>query len=366
MWHENQEWRTAYVAVTRARSRLYASGAWWVGSPAPLKNPTRPSPLFELIERRATTRGSHPPAGTRPQHLRLGGVGESPDPVFQEGWRLGLLRAASDPSWPARRAAELDTFELFEHERAELEALSRGSAVREPAVAEEGIEASVTGLVTFAICPRRYSWSEVDRLPRRPSAAARRGARVHRQIELRNLGMVPFEEMSVDLYDVTVGEEPAGDPFQAFERSRFAAAKPRYVEVPFELALRNGARIRGRADAVYVDGITEVVDFKTGRPPSSPEAKTQLEAYALALVETGLATPPMRVTFAFLGGGIFEESEDVDAAWIDDARSHLEALTSAIGTGEFPATPSSSCRSCDFVRFCEQGRAWLEAAGVSP
>src|SRR5690606_41907334 len=44
-----QEWRTAYVAVTRARRRLYVSGAHWYGSPAPTQKPAEPSALFELV-----------------------------------------------------------------------------------------------------------------------------------------------------------------------------------------------------------------------------------------------------------------------------------------------------------------------------
>ena len=42
--HEAAEWRTAYVAVTRARHRLYLSGGFWQGG----KQPQPPSPLLEM------------------------------------------------------------------------------------------------------------------------------------------------------------------------------------------------------------------------------------------------------------------------------------------------------------------------------
>ncbi|MCK5424160.1 MAG: ATP-dependent helicase, partial [Emcibacter sp.] len=41
-----QEWRTAYVAATRAKDRLYISGAHWYGTPEPRKRAVAPSELF--------------------------------------------------------------------------------------------------------------------------------------------------------------------------------------------------------------------------------------------------------------------------------------------------------------------------------
>jgi hypothetical protein len=75
----------------------------------------------------------------------------------------------------------------------------------------------VTGLVTYASCPRRYYWSEVDRLPRRPSAAARRGVDVHRRIELHSLGRLPLFDLDSDSYDAVDGvvggqQDPAHGP----------------------------------------------------------------------------------------------------------------------------------------------------------
>ena len=65
---------------------------------------------------------------------------------------------------------------------------------------------SVTGLVTLASCPLRYRWSEIDRLPRRPSPAARRGVELHRRIEMHNRGTVAFEDATPGFYDA-VGDE---------------------------------------------------------------------------------------------------------------------------------------------------------------
>ena len=65
----------------------------------------------------------------------------------------------------------------------------------------------------------------------------------------------------------------------------------------------------------------------------------QLEAYALAVDEAGLAggrrPDGIRVTFAYCGGDDVEEiTEDVGADWLGGARIHLsELLTAARGMG---------------------------------
>ncbi|MFQ5965994.1 MAG: PD-(D/E)XK nuclease family protein [Acidimicrobiia bacterium] len=359
-----QEWRTAYVAVTRARSRLYASGAWWVGSPAPQKNPSRQSDLFELIAGHADKVVVAEKPGPRPKRIRRESNGGAPDPVFPDGWQSGLRATLADPSWPADRAAKLGVSDLFEQERQQLlDVVAQATQPAEASPTSEKVETSATGLVTYATCPRRFYWSEIDRLPRRSTKAARRGTLIHRRIELHNSGMVPFEELEADLYDRTTDEGVSGgrgDPFEAFMGSRFAEVLPRWVEIPFELQLGPSTRVRGRIDAIYTNGTTEVVDFKTGKGPSSRAARVQLEAYGLAVAETGLAEPPFQLTFAFLGQGVSEESEQADTAWLGNARSHLTKLTEAIQARNYDATPSYSCHSCDFLRFCEPGRDWVD------
>jgi DNA helicase II / ATP-dependent DNA helicase PcrA len=72
----------------------------------------------------------------------------------------------------------------------------------------------------------------------------------------------------------------------AFMASPWAGRTPVDVEVPFEMVI-GGTVVRGRIDAVFddADGAT-VVDWKTGDPPDTPEAKrhaaVQLAVYRLA------------------------------------------------------------------------------------
>lgn len=360
----NQEWRVAYVAATRARSHLLVSGAYWYGHPEPTVNPKSPSPLFELIDasphREDAGKDDLP---ERPEILRFESSDDDPDPVFPAGWIPSLRKALTDANHVTDLAREYGV-------EADTKDNEEGWAVRLFELPDEldlgpvpgQTTISVTGLVTYAGCPKQYFWSEVDRLPRRRNMAAVAGTEVHRRIELQQRGAIPFEEMDREIYDVPDGDYRPG-AFRTFEGSRFAADTAARVEAPFVIDVGNDLRVRGRIDAIYDrGGHWEIVDFKSGKPSSHPARVVQLEAYAVACDEVDFGLSPaksVRVTFAYLGDGLVEESNEVDDLWLGNARSHIEDLGRSIADESFPPTPSSMCRGCDFLRFCDAGKEFL-------
>jgi predicted RecB family nuclease len=231
-----------------------------------------------------------------------------------------------------------------------------GEMIAEP---EKARVVSVTGLVTYAQCPKRFFWSEVDPLPRRRNMAAIAGTELHRRIELHQRGQVPFEDLEPGLYDAM--DEATGEGgFKAFIDSRYGTEAARLVEAPFTFRTESGYEIRGRIDAVYErEGKWEIVDFKSGRRKDEPARLVQLQAYAVAATEVdfGLDTPEqIDVTFAYLGGGLDVHTEHADERWRRDAARNLEDLTIAIEGDRFEAVPGDWCRHCDFLRFCPEGR----------
>ena len=359
--HAVQEWRVAYVAVTRAKRRLLVTGAYWYGLPEPRLTPAQPSELFDLVEsHEASNNAGHAEPGPRPDILRAPDDGPSPDPIFDGGWQAALRMAMEDPDELARMAVArgvADEFrrlvDVWEQRLFDLDVLE----VDQPA--EPPTSISVTSLVTYAQCPKRYYWTDVDPLPRRRNPAAVRGSEIHRRIELHQRGEVPFEDLEPDLYDAVDPAEGTGG-FAAYETSRFAQRRAALVEAPFSMGMDNGYRLRGRIDAIYEEGgHWEVVDFKTGRPQDDPSRIVQLQAYAVAAhdVDLGLPKPDgLDVTFAYLGGGLSEVTTTADSRWVAEARARLLALTDAIESRRFRETPGAWCQSCDFLQFCGPGK----------
>ena len=358
--HVAQEWRAAYVAVTRARHRLYLSGSFWGSG----KRPQRPSDLFELATSLPGTVADRPlgDPGERPGLVATSPDTPSPDPVFPEGWQAALRAAAAHPG-----SVEANFPDVPYEERAEQLRLAVAALPEPPPPPDDPpLSVSVTGLVTLASCPRRFHWTEIDPLPRRPSVALKRGVEFHRKVELYNLGIVPLDELDVDLYDVadpgTEDPLPESNPYATYLASRFAAHPPRFVEVPIDLKVGQ-SRIRGRIDAVYepAPDSWEIVDYKSGIRTEDPVRRVQLEAYALAAAGGAIspAVPAnLIVTFAYFGGAAAEEvTETVDRAWLDAAEEHIAALLDQAAEGDLPATPSAACRHCDFLAFCSEGTA---------
>jgi DNA helicase-2/ATP-dependent DNA helicase PcrA len=362
-YHQAGEWRVAYVAVTRARHTLIATGSFWSDG----KNPRKPSELWTMAWELADTETVIDDPGEAPEPAGETRRTPGPDPLFGEGgWPAALRAATDDPGWlethgdlaasAAEAAAQL---------RLELGALPRPpEPLPDPAPAT-----SVTGLVTLARCPRRFKWAVIDRLPIRPSSARRRGIEFHRNVELHNLGKVPLTDLDVDLYDLTAepaGTAPAGDPFALFLGSRLAGVKPRFAEVPVDLRIGE-VRVRGRIDAVYEPepGVWEIVDYKSGRLSDDEALDVQLHAYALAAADGAIAPDiPERltVTFAFFGGDEYaERSYEVDEDWLAAARDRIDGLVDLIVTEDYEPTPSEECHRCDFLAFCTAGQAFVEA-----
>ena len=225
---------------------------------------------------------------------------------------------------------------------------------------------SVTGLVTYARCPKQFYWTVVRPLPRRSSAAARLGTELHRWIEQRagrQLSLIePEADEELDPDRLPGGVDVAAALRGSFLASPWASLDPVRVEAPFALAV-GGHLVRGRVDAVYErDGRLELVDFKTGRPAADGDraAGTQLDLYGLAAVDAWGTDPErLRTTYCYLrtdGPPLVVESE-WDASILGGVRTRLASTLDALAEARYGPTPGSWCHGCDFLSFCPAGQA---------
>jgi len=169
----------------------------------------------------------------------------------------------------------------------------------------------VSALVTMARDPAELARQVRRPMPRPPAPHALRGTEFHRWLEERfgQPQLIDADELPGANDDLD-GSEPdpeLADLKTAFETSEWADRQPAEVEVPFE-TLIGDRLIRGRIDAVFADapdGRYDVVDWKTGRPPSSAAERravaVQLAAYRLAWAAlAGVRVSAVRAAFYYV------------------------------------------------------------------
>jgi DNA helicase II / ATP-dependent DNA helicase PcrA len=180
-------------------------------------------------------------------------------------------------------------------------------------------------------------------MPRPPAPHALRGTEFHRWLEERfgQPQLIDADELpgANDDLDGTDPDPQLADLKVAFEASEWADRQPIGVEVPFE-TLIGGRLIRGRIDAIFADapdGTFDVVDWKTGRPPSTAAERravaVQLAAYRLAWA--GLAGVPVaavRAAFYYVRARVTVRPADLmDEAGLAAMLDGIPAAASGAG-----------------------------------
>ncbi|MEP7178622.1 MAG: ATP-dependent DNA helicase, partial [Pseudonocardiales bacterium] len=273
--HADEERRLAYVALTRARHVLLASGFGWDTA----IKPRDVSPYLVALREFAEPGEWFAPAA------------DAPNPVTAEvrtgRWPIDPLGPPGGPGRTGRRAAvehgaalvraELaapDTLfdvalsaraEVWRHdvavlldERARLSS-SDASAVALPP------QLSVSQLVELQRNPAELARSIRRPVPRPPAPWARRGTAFHTWLEQRwqRPSLLDVDELP-GAADDGADDANFAELRTAFERSEWAMRTPAEVEVPFEMTVADRI-VRGRMDAVFgqADDGWLVVDWKT-------------------------------------------------------------------------------------------------------
>jgi len=303
-----EERRLAYVAATRARHLLLASGYWW-------DTAVRPRGPSTFLTELAAVRGvqvdqwADPPADGATNPLPPPAPVPWPAdplgarrPLVEQG--AALVRGAGEPvADEGTLFAEEDLLALGWQREAEI-LLAERAAAAAPGGADVPLPGhlAVTDLVTLARDPLSLARRVRRPVPTRPAPLARRGTAFHAWLEERYGG-----ERLLDLDELpgAADEGAAPDDELALLQERFLASawadrSPEEVEVAFETVV-GGVVVRGRIDAVFADpdGGWTVVDWKTGDPPrDGTAAAVQLAAYRLAWAELS-GTPVEQVRAAF-------------------------------------------------------------------
>src|SRR3954447_26092356 len=167
----------------------------------------------------------------------------------------------------------------------------------------DGLMLSASDIDTYRICPLKYKFARVFRIPQEPTIHQRFGIAVHQVLErYHTSGAQTLDELR-DLYEAAWRRAGFGDSdderqfyargLDALERywraDRESAGEPVWFERSF--AFRLGPHLlRGRVDRVdrRPDGSYELIDYKTGKA----RTETQLRRRAAIALPDGRARVP--------------------------------------------------------------------------
>ncbi|MBD5786920.1 ATP-dependent helicase [Cellulosimicrobium terreum] len=333
-----EERRLAYVAFTRARRELFLTASWWQGG----STPRALSPFLHELVDAGVVQGdgwAAPPVPGDVNPLQdVEVTGTWPDPQAD-----GPVPGAAGSPWSARS--------LLRATAARVEHAAAGRTGQDQLTAQDGVlvdedgrdlvglarvllteraertggavqmpgHVSASALVRIATDRDEFALHVRRPVPAQPTVHARRGTQFHLWAEryFTRSSLLDVEDLPGADDEGTEHDLDLADLQETFLASPWAARSPLAVEVDVETTVGDTV-LRSRIDAVFperfpgasgssgavsdgVDGVV-VVDWKTGRAPTDPDARrtreVQLAVYRLAWSRwSGL--PLERVAAAF-------------------------------------------------------------------
>src|SRR5438034_5520804 len=224
----------------------------------------------------------------------------------------------------------------------------------EPAAPPMQIELSFSQLHDFELCPVRYRFGHVWRVPAPPDELQPAHVRAAGSTELGatvHEALAAWHNTGGDLLALYRGPEAGREMLARYVHHPLAAAKTLAVEAGFNMAV-GATRVRGLVDRVCeVDGRIALVDFKTNATLDA----ALVEAYSLQLRIYGLAArrgllpggrDPRLILFDMRRG----ELRDIPAD-NDQVVRRVESAATRIMADDFRLGPEHANRPCSLCAF---------------
>jgi len=233
---------------------------------------------------------------------------------------------------------------------------------------EGDIQLSYSGIATYQDCPRQYWYRHVKRLPVVQSAEAVHGVILHEVLrragEDRSNGAAITAAALRTIHDDVWRTTAFPDPRRARTFRRNGAAElesyraaggfdgaPAYLEHAFDVAV-DGWRLRGVIDRIdETDGGWKIIDYKSGRPLTRKKRDLQVALYAVGAMDA-MHLEPVDLEVVYLASGQSVRIEDV-ADLVRDARRRGSDVAAGIRAGRFESRPERRrCRLCPYRLAC--------------
>ncbi|WP_134322618.1 ATP-dependent helicase [Cumulibacter soli] len=384
--HGREQRRLVYVALTRARHRLWMSAARWKPT---AKKSRVPSEYLTLMREHVERTGGQLVAwAPQPED---GAENPASADLELHLWPASALSAEQTAARAAAEQFNADVAEamgrsgiaaLPQHSESAHESASGQQA--EPAQQSTSLEQSASlqqsaslaeqprhpwleatelllaeraarraGTVVDVEAPDRLSASQLVAIRRDPvqfaldirrpvprllRAAADRGTLFHSWVEHRfgSDSLIDIDDLPGASDEGLEADASIDDLIERFESSEWASRRPLETETGFDLMV-DGIPLRGRLDAVFEwpgsDADYDVIDWKTGRRPTGEAlaaAEVQLAVYRLAWSRiAGVDPQRVRAGFFYVADGITHRPDRVldERDLIDLVRTLPEAST---------------------------------------
>src|SRR5215213_6457990 len=231
-----------------------------------------------------------------------------------------------------------------------------------------GLMLSASDIDTYRICPLKYKFARVFRIPQEPTIHQRFGIVLHQVLERFHAQKGGSLAHLMELFEASWRRSGFGDSDDEQQfRERAVAALESYWQrdrdsdaegVWFErsFAFRIGPHLlRGRVDRVdrHSDATYELIDYKTGRAKTEEELRedVQLSVYQMGARESwGLETTAQSYLYVLTGEKVPVEHSDEE---LERVRATVSEIAGGILRQRFEPTPSPEiCRFCDYRIIC--------------
>ena len=231
-----------------------------------------------------------------------------------------------------------------------------------------GLMLSASDIETYRLCPLKYKFARVFRIPQEPTIHQRFGIVLHQVLERFHQQSDRSLDALMELFHASWRRSGFGDSDDELQfRERAVAALESYWHrerssdseaVWFErsFAFKIGPHLlRGRVDRVdrHPDGSYELIDYKTGRAKTEQELRedVQLSVYQMGARESwGLETSAQSYLYVLTGEQVPVEHSEEELARV---RATVTEIAAGILGQRFEPTPSPDvCRFCDYRIIC--------------
>ena len=349
-FHNQEERRLFYVALTRAEDRLTITSL--------LEKKGRVPPFIEdiLME----------PSIQRRDLLRLA-------PKAAANAANGAQPAAAAAATGSLFAPPVDRPKIFSR-------IAEWAETFLPAPPEP-LELNPSAVDSYRRCPQKYLFTYLWSLQEGAKATLTFGRVMHSTIrrvmaEFKKGNPLPFEEVQ-RLFETEWSAAGFEDDYQEGEYKKDGLEQLRALhqavlqetpeilelEKTFALPVENDVVLKGRIDQINSlgRGDVEIVDYKTGKAKKETEARRdlQLSIYAIAAKEI-FELNPARLVFHYLQDNSRQETTR-SAKQLDEAQEIVQEVAADIRARSFPAKEGFICRSCAYRPICPAHEETLSA-----